>query len=68
MGKYSGLSGWLQSAFFLKKNISFTTIRATIVAFRPQRVKGTENPTYVWRLHHIIIKYSNKMFKLNFQK
>ena len=29
MGKYSGLSGWLQSALFLKL-ISFTTMRATI--------------------------------------
>ena len=38
MGKYSDLSGWLQSAFFLKQLILFTTIRATIVAFRPQRV------------------------------
>ena len=44
-GKYSSLSGWLQSAFFKKINFRLQLcIRATIVAFQPQRV----NPYFGW--------------------
>ena len=56
MGKYSGLSGWLQIPIFLKTLNSFTAIRAKKVAFG---LKGLMvevcNLRFSLTLHSIVI-------------